>query len=352
MSTVRLGAFIVGTLAALTGGIFLIGARQLTFRSTYRLKTEFQNVAGLMEGAEVRVGGIHEGTVREIDLPNRPDGKVIVQMDLASKTKAVVKQDSVASIQSEGLIGDKYVEVTFGSEQASAVKHGDTIASQPPFEMSSLFKKTDGILDQVQDAARNINGSSKDLQAITDKINNGNGTVGALINDKSLYQKVNAGATAFQEDAEALKHNFLLRGFFHERGYEDPAELTRNAIQQLPPGPIEKQFSFDAKGLFDKPDTAKLKNEKSLKQAGQFLQDNQFALAVVAALGGMKGDTSKENQLTLARAAVVRDYLVKNFRLDDKRVKTIGMGKNPDTPDNGQVEIVVYSMAAPAAGKK
>ncbi len=339
MKTFRLGVFIVCTLAVLGAGIFLIGNRKLSFSSTYSLSAEFQNAGGLVEGADVRVGGIHMGTVRAIELPQSPDGKVSVRMDLENKTRGVVKRDSMASIQTEGLLGDEYVAVSFGSKDGAAIKNGDTIGSEPVLEMSALLKKTDGILDQVQDA-------SKNMQAISDKINNGAGTVGALINDKSLYNKVNSGAAAFQEDAEALKHNFLLRGFFKNRGYEDAAELTKNEIKQLPPGPAAKEFTLDAKGLFDKPDTAKLKNEKELKPAGQFLQSNPFGLAVVAALGSAKGDSTQEKQLTLARAAVVRDYLVKNFRLDDSRIKTIGLAKQADSPA-GTVEIKVYPTAAP-----
>ncbi len=86
---VRLGLFIVVTLAILFAGVFLIGNTETLFKSTYRVKAEFQNVAGLNDGADVRVGGIHEGTVRKIDLPKRPDGKVTVVMDLQSATRVV-----------------------------------------------------------------------------------------------------------------------------------------------------------------------------------------------------------------------------------------------------------------------
>src|SRR5580704_190477 len=113
MSTFRLGVFIVCTLAILTGAIFLIGNRHLDFRSTYRLKAEFQNAGGLIDGADVRVGGIHMGTVRAIELPKTPEGKVSVTMDLATRSRDVVKRDSVASIQAEGLVGAEYVEVAF-----------------------------------------------------------------------------------------------------------------------------------------------------------------------------------------------------------------------------------------------
>lgn len=346
MSTFRLGVFIVCTLAVLSGGIFLIGSRKLAFRSTYGLKAEFQNAGGLIDGSDVRVGGVHMGTVRAIELPKTPEGKVTIRMDLETKSQAVVKRDSVASVQTEGLVGNEFVEVSFGSKDGAPIRDGDTIAGEAPVEMSALYKKADGILDQVQDAARSIDGSSKNMQAISDKINNGTGTVGALVNDKSLYDRINSSAQEFQEDGEALKHNFLLRGFFKNRGYEDSSELTKNEIRQLPTEPYSKEFTLDAKGLFEKPDTAKLKNEKDLKPVGQFLEGGPFGLAVVAALGSPKGDSSQEKQLTLARAAVVRDYLVKNFRLDDSRIKTIGLAKQAETP-TGQVQILIYPTAAP-----
>jgi phospholipid/cholesterol/gamma-HCH transport system substrate-binding protein len=339
MSAFRLGIFVVGSLAILTGAIFLIGSRKLDWSATYAVQARFPNAGGLQAGADVRVGGIRLGTVRSIDLPRTPQGKVTVRMDLKSNTRAVVKKDSVASIETEGLIGDEYVAISFGSTEGAAIRNGDEIAGQPPLEMSALFKKANGILDQ-------LNGTSQNLDAISGKINDGSGTVGALINDKSLYNKVNAGATQFQEDAQALQHNFLLRGFFKNRGYADSAELTRDEIKNLPPESSSKEFTLDSKSLFAKPDTAKLKDEKALNPAGEFLENNPFEIAVVAVLGSAKGDTDEEAKLTLARAAVVREYLVHNFRLDDKRVKTIGIPKQAQAPA-GQVEVLVYAKAAP-----
>src|SRR5215472_8288175 len=101
----RLGVFIAATLLAFAGGVFWIGNKQLMFSSTYRLNADFQNVAGLGNGAEVRVGGIHEGTVERIELPSRPDEKVRVVMDLKGATRNVIKKDSVAAIRAEGLVG-------------------------------------------------------------------------------------------------------------------------------------------------------------------------------------------------------------------------------------------------------
>ena len=273
----------------------------------------------------MRVGGIQKGTVKYISLPGRPDQKVTVVMNLDSSTRNIVKKDSVAAIRSEGLLGDKYVEVSFGSEGAERLKNGDTIASEPPLDISDLFKKTDQILDTAKDTMQNVD-------SISLKINRGEGSVGALINDKKLYQQANAtaaeakaAATAFDENMEALKHNFLLRGFFKKRGYADSTDLTKHEISKLPSEPPIKKFVYDARQIFDKPDTAKLKNEKLLNEAGKFLEGNQFGLAVVVGYTGMKGDTDKERLLTQARTMVVRDYLDQHFKLDDTRIKTLGL---------------------------
>ena len=94
--------------------------------------------------------------------------------------------------------------------------------------------------------------------------------------------------------------------------------------------------------MFDKPDTAKVKNGKALDEVGRYLEQNPYGLAVVASYADSRGDSQKQAELTQARAAVVRDYLVQHFKLDDTRIKTFGAGKSPDAPEGGQVEILVY----------
>jgi len=298
MSTAfRVGLLVVLALSFLSIGIFVIGDKEFLFSPTYRLQAEFQNVGGLNNGAEVRIGGIHEGTVKEIDLPSQPDGKVTVVMNLRSATRDILKKDSRASIKTEGILGDKYVEISFGSPKAEAVGNYDTIASETPKD--------------VEEEAR------------------------------TLANEAQQGITAFRDDMEALQHNFLLRGFFEKRGYNDTKELKQHSVSSLPAGKPAKEFDYDPKKLFDKPDNAKLKDKNALDEAGKYLEENQFGLAVVACSEG-KGDSDKARLLTEARAKVVRDYLTQNFRLDDKRVKTIGLGKTKGAHESSKLAVVVY----------
>src|ERR1700683_420550 len=108
----RLGAFIIAALTILVSGIFIIGGKQYLFTSTYRLNTRFASVVGLDSGAEVRVGGVHSGSVRSIELPIKPTDKITVWMDLDTSTHNIIKQDSMATIETEGLLGSEYVAIS------------------------------------------------------------------------------------------------------------------------------------------------------------------------------------------------------------------------------------------------
>jgi phospholipid/cholesterol/gamma-HCH transport system substrate-binding protein len=396
----RLGAFIVVTLAVLAAGVFIIGSKEYLFGSTYQLKAQFDNVAGLADGADVQVGGVHSGTVTGIDLPRKPGDKVTVVMELAKSTHEIIKHDSVASIQTEGLLGNQYLAISFGSAGQAEVNNGEIILSEPPLVMSDLFKKTSGILDSSQAAINNATLATAHLNSVSAKIDSGQGTVGALVNDKQLYNNLaqttatldvttahlnsvsakidsgqgtvgalvndkqlysnlaqstatldatmlqaQTGVTDFQENMEALKHNFFLSGYFKKRGYEDAADLAANRIAGLPTTTPQRAFTFTAKQLFDGRDSAKMKNQKTLKAAGDFLAQTQFGVAVVVVSTGMDGDTQKDLVLTEARAMVIREYLVENFGFDDSQLKTLGLGKQADTDMNvdwGSIQILVF----------
>jgi phospholipid/cholesterol/gamma-HCH transport system substrate-binding protein len=355
----RLGAFIVATLAILATGVFIIGSKEYLFSSTFQLRAQFDNVVGLAAGANVEVGGVHSGTVHSITLPHNAGDKVTVLMDLDRSTHEIIKHDSVATIETEGVLGNQYVAISFGSNGQPEVKDGELIQSLAPLGVSDLLKKTNDILDSSQLAIQSTTQAAAHLNAISAKIDSGQGTVGALVNDKELYKNLaqstatlnntlleaQTGVTDFQENMEALKHNFFLSGYYKKRGYEDSADLTANRIAGIPQGTPLKAFVFKAKDLFDSRDSAKLKNQKTLSAVGEFLTQNQFGVAVVVVSAGMEGDAQKELLLSEARAMVVREYLVVNFGFDDSLLKTLGMGKQENTVADaewGTIQILIF----------
>ena len=356
----RLGAFVVGSLLIFAAAIFLIGDKQFLFGRTYRLNAPFDNVAGLDEAAPVRAGGVRVGIVDRIQMPRQSGERVVVEMELDNSTREVIKKDSIATIVTEGLLGNKYVSISFGSKESESVRDGDVVQTQPPLDYSDLAKKANEIMDTTKGALGNVVEATGDLKSITSKIDRGQGTIGALVNDKEMYRNLNAttasaratvaeakeGVVAFQENMEALKHNWFLRGFFKNRGYFDSNKLTEHVVAKVPNQPYSRKFAFNGQDLFDKPNTAKLKNEKLLDKAGKFLETNPFGLVVVVASTGLEGEKNENLTLSQARAMIVREHLARKFRIDDARIKTKGMGEASQTDKGGQVEIIVYSEGA------
>jgi phospholipid/cholesterol/gamma-HCH transport system substrate-binding protein len=355
----RLGAFIFVTLAILATGVFIIGSKEYLFHSTYVLKAQFDNVAGLANGADVQVGGVHSGTVQSIELPHKPGDKVTVLMNLDRGTHEIIKQDSIATIETEGMLGNQFIAISFGSAGQAEVIDGQTIKSQSPLLMADMLKKASGILDNSQQALQDAALATAHLSSVSAKIDSGQGTIGALVNDKQLYSNLEqttltlhdtmtqaqAGVTDFQENMEALKHNFLLSGYFKKRGYEDSAELAANRIGGLPQAAPAKAFTWSPGQLFDSRDSAKLKNQKSLNSGGDYLANNPFGFAVIVVSAGTEGDSQKDLELTEARAMVVRQYLVENFGFDDSQLKTLGMGKQAGSvggTEEGSIQLLIF----------
>lgn len=156
---VRLGIFIVATLAAVASAIFLICSRQLMFTRSYHIYAEFQNVAGLEDGADVRVAGIKEGTVAQVYLPHSADEKARVEIKLNNATHDIIRKDSVAKIDTEGLVGDQYVEVSMGSLKLRGFEDKTdltryAIASVPAGQVARRFDIPAGKLFDKPDSAR------------------------------------------------------------------------------------------------------------------------------------------------------------------------------------------------------
>jgi outer membrane protein OmpA-like peptidoglycan-associated protein len=244
------------------------------------------------------------------------------------------------------------------------VRDWDQIASEPPLDVSGLLKKTTDLMDTTQHVMKNLDTVAGDLSTVASRVARGDGTMGALLNDRTLYNQLNgtatqaretmtqaretmtqakAGVTAFQENMEALKGNILFRGYFKDRGYRDAADLTRWELPELPTGVPAKTFTLTAADLFEKAGSAKLKDGKRLEAPGTYLEKNPFRLAVIQAFAGLKGTHEDNLALTRAQAMVVRAYLAVTFELDDAKVKTKAMGETASAPgEDGRIVIAVY----------
>lgn len=212
---VRLGLFIIVGLALFVLAIFVIGKQKNLFDPVFALSTRFKNVSGLQVGNTVRFSGINVGTVDNIKIVN--DTTVQVLMLIKKEVQQFIKIDSDASIGSEGIIGDRLLVISNGSIDGKTVKEGQLLASSEPVE-------TDQIMESLKVTAGNAAMATEDLSEILFKINHGDGTLGRLINDEGIAKNIDqtivnlkSSTKGLNENMEAAKSNFLLRGFYKKK---------------------------------------------------------------------------------------------------------------------------------------
>ena len=179
---VRLGLFIAGGLALFVIAIFIIGKQKNMFNPVFKLSTTFYNVSGLEVGCNVRFSGINVGTVDIIKIIN--DSTVQVDMLIKKDVQQFIKADCEAGIGSTGIIGDKIIIISQGSDSAKLAKDGQQIKSVEPVE-------TDAIIASLVVTANNAEIISNQLSEIMIKINSGHGTLGRIIHDTLIAQNIN-----------------------------------------------------------------------------------------------------------------------------------------------------------------
>ncbi len=215
---IRLGLFVAGGLTLFVLAIFVIGKQKNLFNPVFKLTSTFYNVSGLQVGNNIRFSGINVGTVDNISIIN--DSTVKVDMLIKKDVKKFIKSDCGVSIGSEGLIGDRLLVITQGSSDAPLANEGQQLESAEPVE-------TDAIMSSLQITAGNAEVISQQLAEIMLKINSGNGTLGRLIQDSTIAENFNQtmvnlkkSTKGLNENMEAAKHNFLLKGYFNKKAKE------------------------------------------------------------------------------------------------------------------------------------
>lgn len=145
----RVGIFVLVTLGVFLAIIYMLGARARLFEARFTLFAEFTEVGGLQEGATVRLAGVQIGRVAGVELPAQPGGKVRVAMRIARQFADRIRKDSEARIQTQGLLGDRIVEITVGSAAMAAVPPGETLRSRDPVEISNVIGESAGVVRSV-----------------------------------------------------------------------------------------------------------------------------------------------------------------------------------------------------------
>jgi phospholipid/cholesterol/gamma-HCH transport system substrate-binding protein len=270
LNRVKLGMFVFASLALITALIFYIGSNQHKFGNKKIIYSYFGDVSGLAEGNPVRFQGVTIGVVESVEIAS--DSMVKVTLAVDAKKGKFIRKDSRASILSEGVIGAKFISISSGSSRSGEVEDEGTIPSSDPLSIEDVMAS----LTETSISAKNV---VMNLESITNKINKGEGIVGALISDNQLRTRVDNMLYSFEE---AGKRTEILTGklslFADSLGIaggnaihasENAAEASENILEftkQLnnPHGPLQKLIG----------DTVLAnKMDKTISNANQMVKD-------------------------------------------------------------------------------
>ena len=229
---IRIGVFVIVALGAGLALIYLLGSQARYFERKYSLIAEFAEVGGLIEGATVRLAGVQIGRVTDVVLAPEVGGKVRVTLTVARRFSERIRKDSQARIVTQGLLGDKLIEVTQGSPGQPALKPGDVISSQEPFEVGRVFSEGAAALSSVKQLAASVQGAVdrldkggaiedlgatlKSTRRLAEQLD-GLGKGGALAD-------VSAAARSVRRITEEVETG---KGLLHALVYDEPETLRR-----------------------------------------------------------------------------------------------------------------------------
>lgn len=197
---IRLGAFVILGTFLLMFAIYLIGNNKNIFSKTFTINTVFNNVNGLQEGNNIRYSGINIGIVKSIEMENNT--RIRVTMSLEEKMLQHIKKDAIASIGSDGLVGNMIINITPGNENINPIEVGDEITSYSRIGTEDILKT----LNTTNDNAAIL---ISDFLKITQSIMEGKGTLGKLLNDtimaNNLQQTIKNLKYASREANSSIK---------------------------------------------------------------------------------------------------------------------------------------------------
>ncbi|MFV8370052.1 MlaD family protein [Flavobacterium sp. LB2R40] len=277
----KLGMFVIIGLILFVGTIYFVGKQNNLFGSTFELNSKFNSVNGLEVGNNVRFSGINIGTVEEIEFLT--DTSVVIKLVIKEDVRKFIKKDAVASISSDGLMGDKVLTISSGKNSKIIVEDNDNIASKQAIEMDDLMvsvkKSVDnaGIItaqlaqfsysmnngngalsrlvsdeqfgNSIKNMVTNLENSSTEFKKFTYNMNNGKGALSKLVSDERMGKvidsslvNVKTATKGLNEVIEAAKHNFLLRGYFNKKKKE--AEKKLNETEDPEEAEMKKELKI------------------------------------------------------------------------------------------------------------
>ena len=353
--------FVLAVLALAGFGLYQVAGRHWQVQPTFRVRAEFDTIAGLEAGHRVRLQGIDAGVVERVVPPVEPGRPVELILRIDDRLRPLVRTDAVARIVSEGLVGAKVVELTPGRPDAPRVADFDRIASERPIEVADLLRKAAGSLAKLETLTRSAEQGLGEVNAIAGSIRRGEGSLGKLVRDETLYRDLLALSrrgdrtlTALEENLDALKQTWPLSRYFDRRAYLDRERVL------FQPGSQRNSRAFRAEELFE-PGRSVLTpvGRTRLDEVARWCKQavRPKSEVVIAAFTDDDRDENLAEILTQEQAEAVRHYLVEKHSIQSagwfkhRKIATVGFGTHaPRTLDPAQpgqpsrrVEIILFT---------
>jgi phospholipid/cholesterol/gamma-HCH transport system substrate-binding protein len=184
----KLGAFVLIGTTCLILGLYYIGSKKNIFRTTINVSAFFSNVGGLMPGNNVRFNGINVGTVSNVYAVS--DTAIRVDFTINERETQFINQSSLASIGTDGLLGNKLINISPGKSTASEIKEGSVLQTVKPIQIDNALKTLTMTNDNLKKITDNLVGVSEKL--------NDNNSLWSLFADSILATNVRSAIVKFK----------------------------------------------------------------------------------------------------------------------------------------------------------
>jgi phospholipid/cholesterol/gamma-HCH transport system substrate-binding protein len=353
--------FALAVLALGGSGLHQVAFRHWQVQRTFHVRVQFETISGVEVGHRVRFQGIDAGVVEKINPPNLPGQPVELVLRIDERLRQLLRTDSLARIVSEGLIGAKVVEIGPGRSDSPPATEMTRIASERPIELSDLLKRATTSLARLDAVAQAAEKGLAEINLLVASIRRGEGSLGKLAQDESLYQHLidvsrrgERTLTSLEENLDALKQTWPLSRYFDTRAYLDRERVLYQ------PGADRRSRTLRSDDLFE-PGRSVLTNLGRLRldEVGRWCNQTSQPTSevVIAAFTDPAEHENLADILTQEQAETVRKYLVQNHSIQSagwfrsRKVAAVGFGSHTspvlhaaalDAPLR-RVEVIVFT---------
>ncbi|WP_298393659.1 MlaD family protein [Flavobacterium sp.] len=297
--TWKLGLFVIISLTVFLGTVYFIGKSQNLFGSTFHLQAKFKNVNGLSLGNNVLLSGINIGTIKEIEFVS--DSILVVKMVVRSEIQQYIKIDALATIGSDGLMGDKVLMISPGSSSNEIIKDNAFVNTVEAIEMTDLMNGLKKSIDYTKII-------TKELSEFSYKINSGKGALSKVLTDEEIAKSIEKTMTNLETGTNQLV-------IFSEKLNDKNGTISKLLTDPMYANSIKKMVTNFEKSSVEVHDfTKKLNNDSGIVH--KLLTDEKTAQTLDSTFINLKSATKKLNEL---EEAIKRSFLFRgNFKRQAK----------------------------------